>query len=42
MAEILDLQNEPQETPKEEKASNISLRWCRNSYISLALCFVKQ
>ncbi|QIK72335.1 SapB/AmfS family lantipeptide [Propioniciclava coleopterorum] len=42
MAEILDLQDGEQETPREEKASNISLRWCRNSYISVALCFVKQ
>lgn len=41
MAEILDLQDGNTDAPQEEKASNISLRWCRNSYISLALCFVK-
>ncbi|MFT4297077.1 MAG: hypothetical protein QM582_16875 [Micropruina sp.] len=42
MAEILSMQEQPQEAPQEEKKSNISLRWCRNSYISVALCFVKQ
>lgn len=42
MAEILDLQESADETPQEEKASNVSWRWCRNSYFSLALCFVKQ
>lgn len=41
MAEVLDLQEGGEETPNEEKASKVSLRYCRNSYISLALCFVK-
>lgn len=41
MAEILDLQEGAEEAPQGEKASKFSLRWCRNSYISLAICFVK-
>ncbi|WP_269778949.1 SapB/AmfS family lanthipeptide [Propioniciclava soli] len=41
MAEILDLQDGAEDAPQEEKASRLSLRFCRNSYISLALCFVK-
>ena len=42
MAEVLNMQEQPQESPQEEKKSNISLRICRNSYLSVALCFVKQ
>lgn len=42
MAEILELQEkDPEETPGTEKASRISIRWCRNSYISVAICLVK-
>lgn len=42
MAETLALQTEePDETPGSEKASRLSIRWCRNSYISVAICFVK-
>ena len=42
MGEILDLQNhEPEETPAPEKGSYISLRICRNSFVSVAGCFVK-
>lgn len=42
MAEILDLQDqEPEETPGSDKASRISIRVCRNSYVSVVFCFVK-
>jgi hypothetical protein len=42
MAEILALQTEdPDETPGQEKASRLSIKWCRNSYVSVAICFVK-
>lgn len=39
MAEILDLQDqEPEETPDPEKASKVSWKLCRNSYVSIVLC----
>lgn len=44
MADILNLQNgDAEPTPGEEKASNISIRnfFCRNSYLSASICFVK-
>ncbi len=42
MADILDLQDqEPEETPDSDKGSRLSIRACRNSYISVAFCFVK-
>ena len=42
MADVLDMQDEPQESPGTEKASNISLyRWCRNSFVSVSVCFQK-
>ena len=42
MANVLDMQDEPQESPGTEKASNISLyRWCRNSFVSVSVCFQK-
>ncbi len=42
MAEILDLQDQqPEEAPGADKASRVSIRICRNSYISVVLCFVK-
>ncbi|WP_157754775.1 SapB/AmfS family lanthipeptide [Nigerium massiliense] len=41
MADILDMQAEETESPAEEKGSRLSLRLCYNSYVSLALCFVK-
>ncbi len=39
MAEIIDLQNEGAETPEEEKASNVSYAFCRNSYRSEYWCW---
>lgn len=42
MNEILKLQEgDPEETPGSDKASRISIRVCRNSYVSVVLCFVK-
>lgn len=39
MAEIIDMQNDEVETPDEEKASNVSYYFCRNSYRSERFCF---
>ncbi|WP_394276286.1 hypothetical protein [Luteococcus sp.] len=43
MADVLNMQDDqPQDTPGAEKASNVSLlRWCNNSYISVSVCMVK-
>lgn len=41
MAEILNMQEGQPETPREEKASNKSWGFCRNSYQSWAFCIVK-
>lgn len=42
MAEILELQaQDPEDTPGDDKASRVSWRWCSNSYVSVAICFVK-
>lgn len=41
MADILDMQFDSVDAPAEEKASKVSLRWCRNSFVSVVLCFVK-
>ena len=39
MADILGLQEqEPDETPGPDKASRMSWRFCRNSYISIIAC----
>ncbi len=39
MADVVSLQWEDQESPDEEKASNVSYMACRNSYQSQALCW---
>lgn len=42
MADVLEMQDEPQESPGTEKASNVSLyRFCRNSFVSVSACFNK-
>lgn len=44
MADILDMQaGDTEPAPGEEKASNISIRnfFCRNSFVSASLCYVK-
>lgn len=41
MADILNLQDEYPDVPREEKASNQSWGFCRNSYRSYAFCLVK-
>ncbi|MFT4297075.1 MAG: hypothetical protein QM582_16865 [Micropruina sp.] len=38
MAEILNLQEEHPDVPKEEKASHQSWGFCHNSYRSFAFC----
>ncbi|MFT4297078.1 MAG: hypothetical protein QM582_16880 [Micropruina sp.] len=39
MADIIDLQDGEIDTPKEEKASNVSNAFCRNSYRSEYFCW---
>lgn len=41
MSDVIGLQAEMDATPEEEKASRISVAICRNSYRSIAVCFVK-
>ena len=42
MANILELQSaHTDETPEADKKSKISIRWCNNSKISIAICWVK-
>lgn len=39
MADILGLQEqEPDETPGPDKASRVSWKFCKNSYISVIAC----
>lgn len=39
MPEILDLQDRDNDSPDEEKASNVSYVACNNSYTSQAWCW---
>ena len=41
MTDALNLQAAEGETPDEAKGSNISLKLCRNSYVSVSVCMVK-
>lgn len=40
MSDVLNLQDEPTEAPGEDKRSNWSVAFCRNSYKSFAACAV--
>ncbi|MFZ2261741.1 hypothetical protein EDD41_2037 [Luteococcus japonicus] len=41
MTNVLAMQASEVETPEQEKASMVSVRWCRNSYVSVVLCIKK-
>ena len=41
MTDALNLQAAEGETPDETKASRISLKLCRTSYVSVSVCMVK-
>ena len=42
MSNILEMQSfDTEQTPEADKKSKVSIRWCNNSKISLALCWIK-
>lgn len=41
MADVLKMQDEQAEVPGEDKKSLLSVYACRNSYRSVAVCWVK-